>query len=144
VAEPFFTPSGTPLLWRHGYTYSGHASVAAAALANLEIMRAEGLPARTATLESVLADRLAGLAKHPLVSEVRSGTGLLAAVQIDPDAIAADRGLPAKAAAALRAEGVLTRVLATGALQVSPPLVIEESEIDLLAGAMWEAFEQVA
>ena len=46
VAEPFWNPPG--LLWRHGYTYSGHASAAAAAMANLDIIEGEGLVARVA------------------------------------------------------------------------------------------------
>ena len=32
-------------MWRHGYTYSGHAAVAAAALANIDILEREDLPA---------------------------------------------------------------------------------------------------
>ena len=31
-------------MWRHGYTYSGHAAVAAAALVNIDILEREGLP----------------------------------------------------------------------------------------------------
>ncbi len=41
VAEPFWEPSAG--MFRHGYTYSGHATVAAAALANLDIVEREGL-----------------------------------------------------------------------------------------------------
>jgi putrescine aminotransferase len=41
IAEPFF--DGTVGMWRHGYTYSGHAAVAAAALANLDILEGDGL-----------------------------------------------------------------------------------------------------
>jgi putrescine aminotransferase len=46
VAEPFF--DGTVGLWRHGYTSSGHAAVAAAALANLDVMEREDLVSRSA------------------------------------------------------------------------------------------------
>src|SRR6266540_1807384 len=49
VAEPFF--DGTVGMWRHGYTYSGHATVAAAALANLDIIEREGLLERSRSLE---------------------------------------------------------------------------------------------
>ena len=44
VAEPFWAPGAG--MWRHGYTYSGHATVAAAALANLDIMEREDLCGR--------------------------------------------------------------------------------------------------
>ena len=76
-------------MWRHGYTYSGHATVAAVALANLDVIEREGLVARARELEDELAGALAPLAGHALVSEVRAGTGVLAAVQIDPAAIEA-------------------------------------------------------
>ncbi len=42
VSEPFFRPDGG-VWWRHGYTYSGHATAAAVALANLAIIEREGL-----------------------------------------------------------------------------------------------------
>ena len=44
-------------IWRHGYTYSGHASAAAAAHANLDIIEREGLVARGLELESELTGR---------------------------------------------------------------------------------------
>ncbi|MFM7719299.1 MAG: aspartate aminotransferase family protein [Actinomycetota bacterium] len=133
VAEPFWKPGAG--LFRHGYTYSGHASVAAAALANLAIIEREDLAGRALDLEKRLADALAPLGSHALVSEVRRGTAVLAAVQIDPEAIAADATLPARTAAACRANGVLTRALASGGLQISPPLVLDDDGIaELVAG----------
>ena len=33
VAEPFWTPGAVPVMWRHGYTYSAHATACAVALA---------------------------------------------------------------------------------------------------------------
>ena len=44
-------------MWRHGYTYTGHASVAAAALANLDILERDGLIARGAALEGEIEAR---------------------------------------------------------------------------------------
>jgi putrescine aminotransferase len=89
VAEPFF--DGTVGMWRHGYTYSGHAAVAAAALANLDILEGEDLISRARALEKELADALRPLESHELVSEVRVAEGVFAAVQLVPAAIA---GLP--------------------------------------------------
>jgi putrescine aminotransferase len=127
VAEPFF--DGTVGMWRHGYTYSGHAAVAAAALANLDILEGEDLLNRARTLEKELAEALRPLESHDLVSEVRVAEGVLAAVQLVPAAIAADAGLPLRVVAAARRTGVATRALATGALHVSPPLVITTEEL---------------
>ena len=74
-------PGGT--VWRHGYTYSGHAVAAAAGLAPLwPSPSASSLPERALDLEKILADALAPLAQLPAVAEVRAGTGVLAAVQL--------------------------------------------------------------
>jgi adenosylmethionine-8-amino-7-oxononanoate aminotransferase len=142
VKEPFY--DGTAGLWRHGYTYSGHAAVAAAALANLDILEREGLVSRSRQLESVLAAALRPLEKHPLVSEVRVAEGLLAAVQIDPAAISVDAALPARTVAELRSLGVLTRTLATGAIHVSPALVITEDQLHELADGVAVALDRVS
>ena len=68
VAEPFFKPG---VMWRHGYTYSGHAAACAAALANLDVIEREGLVEGANELERELAAALAPLADHPRVREVR-------------------------------------------------------------------------
>ena len=125
VAEPFWSAGAG--MWRHGYTYSGHATGAAVALANLDIMEREALPTRALTLETDLAAAVAPLADHPLVEEVRAGTGVLAAVQPSGEALADDPALPARLVTACRANGILTRTLASGALQISPALVIDEA-----------------
>src|SRR5262249_54936082 len=106
VAAPFFAEPGGPML-RHGATYAGHPTACVAELKCIEIYESENLFARSRELESVLADALAPLADHPAVGEVRAGTGLLAAVGLSEDAMAADAAAPAKVAAAARAEGVI-------------------------------------
>ena len=142
VAEPFWAPGAG--LWRHGYTYAGHATVAAAALANLDIMDRERLPQRGLELESELAAVLAPLATHPLIEEVRAGAGVVAAVQPRAEAIAADPSLPPRLIAACRERGVMTRALATGALQISPALVIDEGELRELHDGILGALHAVA
>ena len=130
VAEAFWRPGAG--LWRRGYRYSGHATAAAAALANLDVMEREELPTRALELERDLVTALAPLANHPLVGEVRAGTGALAAVQFAGDALEADPALPARVVTACRANGILTRALGIGALQVSPTLVLTGDELDEL------------
>jgi putrescine aminotransferase len=141
IAEPFF--DGTVGMWRHGYTYSGHAAVAAAACANLDILERDGLIERARTLEVELADALKPLASHELISEIRVAEGVFAAVQIDPARIAEDATLPMKVVAAARPEGIATRALATGAIHVSPALVITRSELDELADGLRRALDTV-
>jgi putrescine aminotransferase len=134
VAAPFFEQPGGPML-RHGATYAGHPSCCAAALEVLDIYERENLLTRGRDLEQPLADALAGLTGHPAVSEVRAGCGLLAAVQLSPDAIEAEPGAVNKVAAGAREAGVLVRPL-LGSIALSPPLTIEQEHIDLMAEAL--------
>jgi len=141
VWGPFFAEGAG--MWRHGYTYSGHATAAAAALANLDIMEREDLLARAVDLEAQLSEALGPLAKHELVSEVRSGVGVLAAVQFDPGVLQADPGLQRRAVPALRKNGIMTRMLASGAIQISPPLVLTDDEVDELAAGIGGALDDL-
>ena len=134
IAEPFWKPGGG-VIFRHGYTYSGHAAVAAASHANLDILERDGLIDRGGELEKEIADALAPLAAHPLVAEIRCGTGAMAAVQL------ADPSLAERASLASREHGVITRVLLGGALQVSPPLVITRAELDEMAAGFAAALD---
>jgi adenosylmethionine-8-amino-7-oxononanoate aminotransferase len=142
IAEPFW--NGEAGMFRHGYTYSGHATATAAAHPNLDIMEREQLPARALELERALTEALAPLVDHPLVTEVRSGVGVIAGVQPDPELVAADPTLPDRLRLASRASGVLTRTLVGGALQVSPALTVTRAQLDEIAAGLAAAFDQVA
>jgi putrescine aminotransferase len=126
VAEPFWRGGE---IFRHGYTYSAHPTACAVGLANLDIVAREQLVARVRQLEPALAAALAPLAGHELVAEVRTGAGLLGAVEIAAAARDGDPGLPARLVAAIRQRGVITRLLRGVALQVSPPFIIPEDEL---------------
>lgn len=132
IAAPFWTGG----IWRHGYTYSGHASAAAAAMANLDIIEDEGLVARVADSALTLSAALVPLRAHSWVSDVRTGAGLLGAVQLDPDRIAGDPGLMGRVIGLLREEGVLSRPLVDGSLQVSPPFVATRAELHRIGEAI--------
>ena len=141
VAEPFWNTPGA--LWRHGYTYSGHASVAAAAMANLDIIEAEDLVAKVASSALTLSAAVAPLRSHDYVVDVRSGTGLLGAVQLRPELLAEDATLMPRVIAGLRTRGILTRGLADGAVQISPPFVVTREELNRIATAIDESLTGV-
>ncbi|MGH2950162.1 MAG: aspartate aminotransferase family protein [Solirubrobacteraceae bacterium] len=133
VAAPFFEGPGGPML-RHGATYAGHPTCCAAALAVLDIYEREDLIPRGRELEGPLADALAPLAEHPAVSEVRAGLGLLAAVQVAPEALEQEPAAVARIALGAREAGVLVRPL-LGAIAVSPPLTVEQEHLQQIADA---------
>ncbi|MEV6334722.1 aminotransferase class III-fold pyridoxal phosphate-dependent enzyme [Nocardia vinacea] len=123
IADPFFRGG---VWWRHGYTYGGHAGAAAAALANLAIVERENLLAEAKRLEATLHEKLAPLADHPRVAEVRSGLGAVAAIQLADPA----EGLPL--VKTLRAHGISGRAAGQGAMQISPSFVMTDAQVDEL------------
>lgn len=126
VAEPFFAGG---VWWRHGYTYGAHAGAAAAAMANLDILEREDLLTEAARLERILHEKLAPLAGHPRVAEVRSGLGAVAAVQL------ADPSEAARFVKSLRRHGISGRAAGQGALQISPAFVMTDDQVqDLVDG----------
>jgi putrescine---pyruvate transaminase len=141
VAEPFWNERGHMV--RHGQTYSGHAAVCAAGIANIGILERENLIPRGQELEGDLYGALAPLKEHPLVAEVRGGVGLAAAVAFKPELLQEDPALPAKAYRAIRSHGVLLRALA-GAIAVSPPLVITPDEIGQMADGIRAGLDDFA
>ncbi len=139
VADPFWNEPGH--WFRHGATYSGHATCCAAALANIEILERENLIPRGAELEQPLFDALAPLLEHPLVGEVRGGTGLMAAVELDAAALGAGVQVP-QVTSELRERGVLARPLGR-AVAFSPPLTVQPEHISVIADATREALDAV-
>ena len=138
VAEPFWA-KGTAA-FRHGATYSGHPTACAAALANLDILENEGLLKRAEGLEGPMHEALRTLGDHPLVAEVRGGTGVLGAIEIDPDRLAAEPGLPNSVAAAARQRGVLIRPMVSS-LGFSPPLTLADEHLDVMTDAVRGALD---
>ncbi len=143
VRRPFWDDAVPGAVLRHGYTYSGHAGAAAAGLANLDILESEGLVARVKTMEPRVAASFARLAGRPLVGDIRT-VGMTAAVAVDPEALAADAGIPDRLVAAAYRNGVATRVLRGHALQFSPAFVITEAQVDLIVDGFGAAFDEVA
>ncbi len=132
VAEPFYEGGAW---WRHGYTYGGHAGAAAAAMANLDIIENEGLLTHASRLEATLHRHLSPLASHDLVSEVRSGMGVVAAVQF------ADPSYAMPFVKTLRREGVSARAAGNGAIQFSPAFVMTDEQVEQMASATARALD---
>ena len=109
----------------HGTTFGGSPPVAAAALAVLDAIEAEGLVANARDVGARLAAALAAL---PGVAEVR-GAGLMLGVEL----AAGDAGA---VAAALRERGVLVNAVTPTALRMVPPLVLTAEQADLAAAEL--------
>lgn len=141
--------SGDPVLGaiNHGYTYGAHPVGAAAALATLDILEREQIPARAAREGAYFLERLHAMEKrHRLVGNVR-GVGLMAGIEIVADK-ATRTPFPRGAAELARVHreaykrGAMIRLSGANII-LSPALTIERSQIDLLCDALDGAFAAV-
>ncbi|MBO0713673.1 MAG: aspartate aminotransferase family protein, partial [Acidimicrobiales bacterium] len=135
VREPL--EADPALMLRHGNTYAGHPSVCAAALANLDIIRAEGLVERASRVGERLRDGLSSLVDGDAVKEAR-GDGAMWALGLG-------EGIDATVLRdALLEQGVIARPIGADTLAYCPPLVITDREIDRCVEATSEALAMVA
>ena len=134
VAEPFWQAPGAPV-FRHGPTYSAHATCCAAALANIRLLATDGLLERGQDLEGDLMQAMKRLEAHESVAEVRGGVGMLAAVELAADVLERQPDAISRVVAGARDAGVLIRPQAR-AVAVSPPLTATPEHFDQLAQAV--------
>ncbi len=129
----------------HGYTYSGHPLGCAAAIASLKIVEDENLPDNAAVQGEYLMKRLKPFEdKFETVGEVR-GKGLMVAIELVSDK---EKKTPM---AKPYVNAIYQKSLDHGAiirtsgnkLIISPPLVIQQSEIDVVVAALEAAFQEV-
>lgn len=131
----------------HGFTYSGHPACAAVALANIGIIERERLVERVHDdVGPYLAERLAELADHPLVGEVRS-LGLLGAVEIVSTPRTNERfgGEEGKAGPLVRDRCIANGLMVRGirdTIVMSPPLIITHEEIDRLTATIRRSLDE--
>jgi putrescine aminotransferase len=119
----------------HGFTYSGHPVAAAVALANIRILKEEGIVTRVKTQTApYLQKRWRELAEHPLVGEAR-GVGLVAAIELVRDKQSRERYSGLEVGMRCRehcfANGLVMRAVGDTMI-IAPPLVISQSEVDEL------------
>jgi acetylornithine/N-succinyldiaminopimelate aminotransferase len=117
----------------HGSTFGGNALASVAARTVLAVLDEEKLIDGAATKGQRLADGLSAIAaKYPSVCAGQRGRGLLQGLRLAP-------GIEGRTALAkVRARGLLLTVAGTNTLRFTPPLIVQDNEIDA-ALAMTEA-----
>jgi beta-alanine--pyruvate transaminase len=124
----------------HGYTYSAHPMACAAALATLDVYRDEGLFERAAELAPYWEEGLHSLKGTRNVIDIRN-LGLMGAVELSsrPGAVS-ERAYEAM----LRAyeKGLMIRVTAD-TIAMSPPLIVQKSEIDFAIDTLREVLNEL-
>lgn len=125
----------------HGYTYSGHPLACAAGIATLGIYQDDELFERAEALSPYWEKAVHGLADRNHVIDVRN-LGLVAGIELEPRA-----GKPTERAyetfVSCFEKGVLIRTTAD-IIALSPPLIVDHSQIDQICEVIGETLDAVA
>jgi adenosylmethionine-8-amino-7-oxononanoate aminotransferase len=128
--------------WMHAYTYSGHATCCAVALANLDILESENLVERAAEMGQRLLDGMEAMRDIECVGDVR-GLGLMAGIEFVSDRESkASATIAENVRIACEARGLISRTKGESYL-LAPPLVISADEVDLILDILRQSIEEV-
>ena len=126
----------------HGYTYSGHPLACAAGLATLDVYRDERLFERARELEPKWCDALMSLKGLPNVLDIRC-VGLTGAIDLAPIAGSPTlRGYKALEYS-FHEENIMLR-LAGDTIELTPPFIISEDQIDEIVDKVASTIKHVA
>lgn len=140
IHDAILAAAQTGIEFFHGYTYSAHPLATAAVMATLNIYQQEQLFERAAGLSGMFEDAAHALRGTRHVIDVRN-IGLVAGIELEPRA-----GAPGARAAEVFHKcfdtGLLVRY--TGdILAISPPLIIEENQIDQIFSTLADVLNTV-
>jgi putrescine aminotransferase len=129
----------------HGYTYSGHPTACAVALANLELLNEGGIVSRCRSeIAPYFQEQVRKLDGHPMVGEVR-GVGMLAGIElVDP---ASGKRWDANAKVGTRTRdacmqnGVVSRAIGD-TMVLAPPLVTEPVDLDAMVARLHRSIDE--
>ena len=116
----------------HGYTYSGHPTAAAAAIANIQVIEDEGLVSAAQRIGQRMTEGFTALLGDGMIQSFR-GIGGIWACEIGEDAI------PARDA--VINSGVVCRGIGE-ALAFCPPLIITDDEIGTIFDTLSDVLKQ--
>jgi beta-alanine--pyruvate transaminase len=138
IFDTFMTGPEAAIEFFHGYTYSCHPTACAAGIATLDIYERDGIFQRVKELAPYWQDAVHSLKGLPGVTDIRN-YGLVAAIEYEPVA-----GSPGARGfnTFLKSfdAGILVRA-AGDVTALSPPLVIEKTQIDELIGKLGQVIK---
>ena len=131
--------------WMHGYTYSGHATACAVAIANIDIIERDGLLENSRVMGERLLNGLEALvAEFPNIDNAR-GLGLMAGIDVvkSKESREADADRAEKISGAALEMGLRARPIG-GAIAFAPPLCISADEVDFVINTMGDAITRAS
>jgi 4-aminobutyrate--pyruvate transaminase len=147
VFDPIADESNSIGVFGHGFTGGGHPVGAAVALETINFIEERDLVTNAAEVGAHMQSRMAELADHPMVGEVR-GYGLIGAVELVHDkATKAPFDVPGKLGALVNVDlterGVISRNM-MDAMALCPPLISTRADIDLVIDGMAASIDAVS
>ena len=134
IAESFSVGS-------HASTFGGNAVSAAAGVATLKVMLADGFLDEVKSKGNYLAEKLADLAaQHPEYASGQRGLGLIQGLVLTPTGIEHGQGI----VQTLFERGVLINFAGNAVLRFIPPLVVSRPEIDTMIRALDRVFDELS
>ncbi|MGI8688549.1 MAG: aspartate aminotransferase family protein [Thermomicrobiales bacterium] len=135
--------------FQHGITFGGNPVAAAAALANLDILEREKLPARSYELGEYLRSMLiSAIGQHPNVGEVR-GRGLFVGIELVRDRETResldDKALLGWVSDAMKGRGLICRAddRLDAVIQLAPPLNIARADLDRICRIITDTLDEM-
>jgi len=146
VAEVFESDTTGKANIGHGYTYSGHPVGAAAALACMQETVRLDAPKNADLRGRELYEGLLALQhRHDLIGDVRGGAGLMCALELVSDRTtkaSIDKNVIEKIQKITYEAGTMVRVSGNNII-LSPPLVLNSSEVQIILSSLDAGFSQV-
>jgi len=145
VYAAFYADYSAGKAFLHSHSYTGNPLACRAALATLEVLRNEPVLERNRALAAHLAAKLAPLADHPHIADVRQ-TGMIAAIELVRDRRTREP-FPANERRGLRVyrhgleRGAVLRPLGN-VVYFMPPYCITPDEIDFMVEVAREGIER--
>jgi adenosylmethionine-8-amino-7-oxononanoate aminotransferase len=150
VFEPFAEGKA---MYTHGITFGGHPVMAAIALKNLEIMKRERIVEHVAENGEAMRSALATLLEIPIVGDLR-GTGYFYALELVKDKETRESFTDEESETLLRGfmsgalwdRGLICRADDRGdpVIQLSPPLIAGQAEIDEMVGILGDVLTEAS
>ncbi len=135
--------------FQHGITFGGSPVAAAAALANLDILERENLPARSYEMGEYLKAMLrSAIGQHLNVGEIR-GRGLFVGIELVRDRETResldDKALLGWVSDTMKAKGLICRAddRLDSVIQLAPPLSIERADLDHICRIITDTLDEM-
>ena len=147
IHEVISVPQVPGGLLTHGFTYSGHPVVCAAALKVIEIMERDDVCGHVREVGPYFEEQLATLADIPMVGDIR-GSHMINAVELVADRetrapFAHSVDISRRIARHAQARGAMIRPMQNIVI-IAPPIVLTRAEIDTLVKVLGDSIEATA